>query len=195
MAMLSRNHGPSTQATAAWVLLAVAVLPATAASEPQVTVREDRGSYSVAATFDVSQPASAVVAVLTDYEQIPRFMPGVRTSIVLERGGGRTVVEQEAVARLMMFSKGIHLVLEVHEASDAITFRDRCGRSFDGYEGSWTITERDGGASVAYQLTAKPSFDLPDFLVKRLLERDSMQMIESLRAEIAARPRHMATRP
>ena len=81
-------------------------------------------------------------------------MPDVRTSTVLERSDGLTVVEQEAVARLMMFSKRIHLVLEVHEEPGTIRFRDRCGKSFARYEGVWTLTEqRMAGRSIAYELT------------------------------------------
>jgi ribosome-associated toxin RatA of RatAB toxin-antitoxin module len=159
-------------------------------ADAQVDVREENGAYVVAATFDVSHPAATVIAVLTDYEQIPRFMPDVRTSRVLERSDGLTVVEQEAVAKLMMFSKRIHLVLEVHQQAGEIRFRDRCGKSFSHYEGTWTITESvTGQTTVAYRLSATPSFDVPEFLLKRLLKRDATQMIQRLQAEIAARAR------
>ena len=181
--------------TAAWVVCAAARLPATTAPDAHVMVREDGGVYTVAAAFVVPEPASVAVAVLTDYEKIPRFMPDVRTSNVLERGEGLTVVEQEAVARLMMFSKRIYLVLEIHETSGTIRFRDRCGKSFARYEGAWTITERNGQAAIAYELTATPSFDVPEFLLKRLLKRNAAQMIERLQTEIAARSRQVATLP
>jgi hypothetical protein len=69
------------------------------ASEPKVSVRESRGVYAVRATFDVTQPAGAALAVLTDYEQIPRFMPDVRTSVVRERTGGRTTLTYEVDAQ------------------------------------------------------------------------------------------------
>ena len=36
-------------------------------------------------------------------------------------------------------------------------------------------------------LTAQPSFEVPQFLLKRLLKRDSGEMIDGLRREIAAR--------
>src|SRR3990170_170507 len=74
-------------------------------NDPRVTVTEDNGIYSVAATFTVPQAGSFAFAALTDYAEIPRFMPEVRTSNVLERVDDRAVVEQEAVARFMMFSK------------------------------------------------------------------------------------------
>ena len=87
------------------------------------------------------QPASVALTVLTDYEQIPRFMPDVRTSPVIERGDDYAVVEQEAVAKFMLFSKRIHLVLEVQEHAGTIRFRDRCGKSFKRYEGAWTVSD------------------------------------------------------
>jgi len=158
---------------------------------PSVTVREARGVYSVSARFQVAEPPAVALAVLTDYENIPRFLPDVTSSVVRERSERRAVVEQEAVSRMMMFSKKVHLMLEITEEGHVIRFRDRCGRSFEQYEGAWRITARGTGSEITYELTAKPSFDVPEFILKRLLKRDSTRTIERLAAEIAAR----ATRP
>jgi hypothetical protein len=119
-------------------------------------------------------------------------MPDVRTSIVRERGTGWATVEQEAVSRLMMFSKRVHLVLEIEERPDAVIFRDRCGGSFVQYEGAWRLSLQDGQTAITYELTAEPSFDVPGFMLKRLLRRDSSEMIERLQREIAARARPRA---
>lgn len=156
-------------------------------SLPTVSVREQRGVYLVTARFQVPQAQALALAVLTDYEQIPQFMPGVETSVVLARTTGRAVIEQEAVSRVMMFSKRVHLVLEITESSDTLFFRDRSGRSFARYEGTWRLCEQNGGTDIRYDLTAQPSFDVPEFLLKRLLRRDAAGMIEGLRREIAAR--------
>ena len=154
---------------------------------PQVSVREERGTYSVTARFDVPQAPHVALAVLSDYEQIPRFMPDVRTSVVLERTPGRLVVEQEAVSRLMMFSKTVHLILDVTEGPNALAFVDRCRKSFTIYHGSWRAEPNGAGATLIYELTAAPAFDVPEFILKRLLKRDSTRMIDGLRREIAAR--------
>ena len=154
---------------------------------PTVAVREQHGVYSVTAQFQVPQTQALALAVLTDYERIPQFMPGVETSIVLERAAGQALVEQEAVSHLMLFSKRIYLVLEVTEDADSLRFRDRSGRSFARYEGAWRLCEANGGTDIRYELTAQPSFEVPAFLLKRLLRRDAGEMIEGLRTEIAAR--------
>ncbi len=156
--------------------------------DPQVSVREEGGVYSVTARFFVRQSPAAALAVLSDYEQIPRFMPDVRTSVILERTPGRLLVEQEAVSQFMMFSKKVHLLLEVTEDGDTLRFVDRCLKSFTNYDGSWQAVAKDGGAAITYKLTANPAFDVPEFILKRLLKRDSARMIEGLQREIASRP-------
>ena len=178
------------------VLFAATALAAANDREVQdISVHEEEGVYRVQARFAIPQPASVAFAVLTDYEQIPRFMPDVRTSTLRERGNGRAVVEQEAIARVMMFSKRVHLVLEIQEEASAIRFRDRCGKSFIRYEGSWQLTEQRGSAAITYELIAKPSFDVPPFLLRRLLKRDAKVMIERLQTEMATRSRASRVNP
>jgi hypothetical protein len=186
----SASGGRLLPAAAALFLLLSASRALAQQSPAAVTVREAQGVYTVVARFVVDQPAAVALAVLTDYEQIPRFMPDVRTSVVRERAIGSAVVEQEAVASVMMFSKRVHLVLEIEEQPDALIFRDRCGRSFVRYEGTWRLSNQDGHTAITYELIAEPSFDVPGFLLKRLFRRDSAQMIERLRREIAARSTH-----
>lgn len=175
------------------ILIALAFTLATDAPAPDVTVREERGVYSVSARFVVPQAPGDVLAVLTDYDRIPAFMPGVTKSAVLERAGATALVEQAALSRFMMFSKTVQLVLEITEGTGTLSFRDRSGRSFTRYEGSWQLCEVAGGTEVRYLLTAQPSFDVPEFVLKRLLKRDSGRMIESLRQEVAVRARKGST--
>ena len=139
------------------------------------------------AAFAVSEPPQTVIAVLTDYERIPQYMPDVQVSKVLERTAAGAVVEQQAVSRFMLFSKVVHLLLDVREEAGAIRFRDRCGRSFVSYEGAWLISQHDSLTVVDYHLIAKPSFEVPGFVLKRLLKRDAAQLIDRIKAEITAR--------
>jgi ribosome-associated toxin RatA of RatAB toxin-antitoxin module len=173
------------------VLLAamIAAAPVTAREDHHISVREDRGSYHVDATFEVPQTAALVYAVLTDYEQVPKFMPDVKSSIVRERTPERILLEQEAVAKLMFFSKRVHLLLAVYETPNAIRFTDTGHKSFTAYDGVWTLTAHEDRTHIAYGLTAKPSFSVPEFVLMRLLKRDAGRMINGLKAEMAKRSR------
>lgn len=188
-----RRHSADRLLVAAVVSLCVSLPGAHLAAaadpvpSPQVSVQEERGTYTVTARFEVPQSPEIVLAVLSDYEEIPRFMPDVTKSVVLERAPGRLVVEQEAVSRFMMFSKQIHLLLEVSERGGSLQFVDRCGKSFKTYQGAWRVEPKGHGSLVTYELSAQPGFDVPEFILKRLLKRDSAQLINRLRTEFASR--------
>lgn len=175
--------------TSGILALATATTAAVSIPQPSVTVRSEAGVYTVQARFEIDAPVAIVRGVLTDYVGIPRFMPDVRTSVVRERAGDTVVVEQEAVSKMAMFSKRVHLLLDVREGERVITFRDRCGASFSQYEGSWTMSGDGPRATIAYALTAKPSFAVPSFMVRRQLERNARELIEHLRAEAVSRAR------
>jgi hypothetical protein len=188
-----RVSARQSSVVAALFVASMVSVPAASSQTAAVSVHGERGLYRVSATFATPQPAAIGHAVLTDYEQIPRFLPDVLSSHVVERDAGRTVVEQEAVAKVLFFSKRVRLVLEIREAPALISFRDRSGDSFIRYEGHWTLRDVDGRTLIGYELIAQPRFDVPDFLLSRLLKRDAERMIERLKAEIAARGERAAT--
>jgi hypothetical protein len=48
------------------------------------------------------------------------------------------------------------------------------------------MADEHGDTRISYRLTATPRFDVPNWLLSRLLKRDAVEMIERLRAEIVA---------
>ena len=188
-ALMFRTRASGGRVFTAAVLFVFLQATLAVAEQPPIdlTVVEDKGVYTVVARFLVDEPPSVALTVLTDYEQIPRFMPDVRSSKVRERGTGWAVVEQEAESHLLMFSKRIHLVLLIEEQPDALIFRDRCGQTFARYEGAWRLSSEGRHTVIIYELTAEPSFDVPGVILKRLLRRDAGRMIVSLQREITAR--------
>lgn len=172
------------------LLLTTTLVAASERNDREVTLQKIAdGVYVLDARFEVRASADLVRHVITDYENIAGYLPGIRRSIVLERTDGRIRVEQEAVSRYLLFSKTIHLLLDIREEGDVITFRDTCGRSFSRYEGQWRLEEGAGTTSLVYRLTAEPGFEVPDFVINRVLSRDAAEMITHLRAEVARRAR------
>jgi carbon monoxide dehydrogenase subunit G len=161
--------------------------PDAAGEKTVVTVDESHGEYCVTARFRVARPREVVLAVLTDYDRIADFMPGVEKSVVVERGPRRALVEQELTSRMMMFRKRVRLLLEIVETADAVRFHDRAGESFVLYEGMWRLSDAGKETEISYDLKARPAFGVPEFALKRVLKRDSASMIEALQREIACR--------
>jgi ribosome-associated toxin RatA of RatAB toxin-antitoxin module len=165
----------------------VAAMGASAAADEQTTVSEAGGVYTVRASFTVVQSPAAAMAVLTDYEHLSRFMPGLQSSTVIGRDGSRVTISQEAVAKFLAFSKQISLVLDVDERPLSLAFADRAHKSFSHYQGTWQISTLNGRTLVTYTLAAKPSFSVPEFILSKLFKRDAGRMIAALQAEISSR--------
>lgn len=161
--------------------------PAATVPPPDITVRGDDGTYTVAARFSVAQTLAVARAVLSDYEAIPDIIPDMRSSVVVQRHP-HLLVAQEAVSKFGLFSRTIHLLLEVSVDDHAITFVDRSGQSFTAYHGAWRLEAHDGGTAISYALTARPAFSVPGFLITRVMSRDARVMIERLSRAIVARP-------
>ena len=185
-----------SSAWSAWGFAVVTALAAPAAQEAEpeaeVVVEDVDGVYTVSARFHAPQPVGIVREVLEDYDGIPRFLPHVTTSEVIERTADRAVVRQEIQARYLFFSRDLHLELEIVERPNAITFHDRDGRSFDRYEGEWRFSGDERGTDVTYRLVADPASGAPGFVLDGLFERDSKDMIRRIQAEIAARARSIS---
>ena len=101
----SASGGRLLAAAAALFVVLQAAQAAAGQPATNLTVREGQGVYRVTARFLIDQPRSAALAVLTDYEEIPRFMPDVRTSVVRahrERrsANGAAIVSESGCARL-----------------------------------------------------------------------------------------------
>lgn len=170
-----------------FVAIIGAITLADPASVSRVDVTEAGGVYRVTAAFAVSEPPDVVMSVLTDYERIPAYVPDIEISRVIERTATGMMVEQQAVSKFMMFSKRVHLLLEVREGQGIVHFSDRCGESFTAYAGSWMVSQHDSLTVIDYQLRATPTFEVPAFVLKRLLKRDSALLIERIKVEIHER--------
>jgi len=80
-----------------------------------------------------------------------------------------------------------HLLRDSDGAGHTLQFKDKSGKSFVRYEGSWRLSSERGRTVISYALVAKPAFSVPEFILSRLLKRDSTRMIAALQAEIARR--------
>jgi carbon monoxide dehydrogenase subunit G len=172
------------------VVLSILGAPALGANTP-ISVDVERAAdkaYTVEAAFDVNVPASTAWAVLTDYEGIGRFVSSIRQSTIKRREPGRVLLEQHGVGRAWIISLPMHVVLEVREHdARVLAFHDVCGKSFSVYEGSWELSEIDGGTRVTYRLKADPTGRQPAMLAKSAIKGSVKTLLDEVREEIVAR--------
>ena len=101
----------------ALALLAAPAGAASAAEELAVSVERKGAWFAVRAHAMVAAPVALVWQVLTDYENIPQFIPGIARSVLLMRAQDRVLLEQQGEARFFLFSFPIVVRYEVQEAA------------------------------------------------------------------------------
>ncbi len=162
-----------------------------------IAVRVTRGAsgLEVEGRCVVHAPVSVVWEVLTDYDGIDGFVSSMRESRVSGRGENHVLVEQVAVGRLFLFRRRFHATLFVEETPQTrIRFEDVLGRDFESYRGEWRIEEQAGRVKILYQVGARPSFSVPDFVARGLFKRTAHELLSQVKAEIERRAERGAPR-
>jgi ribosome-associated toxin RatA of RatAB toxin-antitoxin module len=136
----------------------------------------------------IAAPQALVWEVLTRYEQLPRFIPGIAKSVVLSRQGNNVTVEQSGEARFLMFSFPIHIRLDVSEhAQESVASRAISGnlrRMTGRYE---LLPDARGGILLRYSGLIEPDFELPPLIGTAALRSMVEQQFTAMVAEIERR--------
>ncbi|MDE2039289.1 MAG: SRPBCC family protein [Elusimicrobia bacterium] len=173
-----------------FLLLAAALsLAAAEPPRPSVKLTSRDGAFRVRARFLVDAVPSLAWSVLTDYDDLPRFVPSLLESRVVRRSPDGAIVEQRGRARLLFFSHRFSLRLAVTEKPPGrIDFRDLGGGLFERYEGAWTVSASSRPCAVSYEVFArfKPSL-IPRALARRMLLRSIQSQLSHVQAEIVRR--------
>ena len=157
---------------------------------PSVTVVVRRGErgIEVEGRCRLRAMPAAAWAVLTDYEDLERFVSSMRDSRVTARDSGYVLVEQAAVGRVFLFSRRMRTVLKVREEPPArIDFEDVLKRDFASYRGAWRIEDFGNEVEIVYELEARPTFRVPDAVARNAFQRAVRELIGQVGAEIEIR--------
>jgi len=181
---------------AAAALLAVCWLvaltgPAAAETPVDLTVTQHDGLYRVRGSFRVAANVDTAWAVITDYEGIPKFVKSVRASVVERGASGPRRVNQEAVQKVLLFRKTVHVALEIEEDRPyRVGFKDALKRDFKLFEGAWTIEPGGDSLTVRYALDAEPVTQPPGIVGRMVMSGSAHDQLKQVRAEILRRERH-----
>jgi carbon monoxide dehydrogenase subunit G len=172
-------------------ILAWQVLVAGAADDLSVDVERNGRSFSVRAEATLAVPVSTAWEVLTDYDHLASFIPGMSSSAVRLRAGSRVLVEQKGEARFLVFSYPIDVRLEVLESPrDSITSRG-VGGNLRRMNGRYDLQSASGGLRLRYTGEFEPDFKLPPIVgslaVRSMVEEQFAAMVAEIERRAALR--------
>lgn len=169
------------------LLAAGAAPPAFAGEEVHAEVRRTEDGLEVRAGALVTAPPSIVWQVLTDYEHLPGFIPGITRSVVKERRGNRLVLEQTGEARFLLFTFPVEVTYEVVESPQESVASRAIAGNLKRMSGRYDIEARGTGSRLRYAGFVDPDFDVPDFLEAAALRAMVGGQFAALVAEIDRR--------
>lgn len=170
-------------------LLLSALLFVEPAQAAEILVHASRhdGALYVDASAEVEGDLLQTWRVLTDYDHLSAFIPGMRVSRVLAREGNRVVLEQKGEARLLFFAYPIEVKLAVAEFPHQRIVAQAVAGTFSEMTGTYFLDRSDNHVILRYQGRMVPDFPVPPLIGTLVLKRSIENQFAALVDEIERR--------
>ena len=150
------------------------------------------GMRRLAVQLRVAVDSQWLWAVLTDYDNLHRFIPNLASSRQIWRRANRVAVEQVGTQQFcgLRFSARVTLELEEERASGRLGFRMLDG-DFRCFQGTWMVGSDATSSWLHYDLTVQGKPGMPIGLIEQRLQEDLANNVRGVQQEAQRR----ATRP
>jgi hypothetical protein len=165
-----------------------------------VNVRRTGRRFDADATFDAAADLDLVWTTLTDYGQLPNFMPGIRACKVVQRkciGPGREQlqVQQHGEFRFLLFAQALTVHLDVlHERHRSALARATRfdlgvmkGRALEAFEGCYELQPLERGVRVLYRAVIVSRLPPPPGIGAAAVRANLAGQLNAVAAEIERR--------
>lgn len=188
MISLSRRRCAILLATAATLL---AGMPPIAAADSgngvNVLVEIDNGTVRISADALIPATAREVWDVLTDWENLPRFISNIAASKVIHREGNVVRVAQTGKAGFGPFSFEFQSTREM-TLTPPEKFESRMvAGNMKQFRGLTQLEAVDGGTRIRYQSEAVPDTALPLGLARSTIESETREHYQEIGREVMRR--------
>lgn len=175
------------------VLLSLVFGAGTAAGADTDVVRLD-STIQVRATIKAAASIDLCFAVLTDFDRLAEFIPGMVSSRIVSPPGEPLRLRQAGRTRLAFSEHAFDVTLAVElDAPREITFR-RVAGSLQRMQGRWLIAGDAAHCTIDYQADIEPGLWVPPLIGPLLMRSQVASQVEGLKSEIERRGRSSAGR-
>jgi carbon monoxide dehydrogenase subunit G len=143
---------------------------------------------TVTASADMQVDPRTVWAVISDYDRLAEFIPGMRSSRVIQRDGDQVLVEQTGEFGFLFFRQPVEVRLAVSESPPRRIVAHAVGGNLRSMEGRYAVESLANDlVRLSYSGRLGPGFQVPPF-VSRIAVRSTMdRQFRALVQEIVRR--------
>jgi carbon monoxide dehydrogenase subunit G len=164
----------------AWISLA-------SLAEVSVQVERQEDAFNVEADLLVAVDRRVAWQVLTDYNNLASFVPGMRSSRIVSAPGEPVLLEQKGESGFLLFKVPIEVVSRIEEVPlGAVRFQSVSG-NLRNKRGEWALAQHDHATRVSYRASITPAFLLPPLIGPAIVGRDVRIMVEGVAREMLRR--------
>lgn len=164
----------------AWISLATL-------AEVSVRIERQEDAFNVEADLLVAVDKRVAWQVLTDYNNLASFVPGIRSSRIVSAPGEPLLVEQKGESGFLLFRMPIEVVARVEEVPFGAVRFQSIGGNLTNKRAEWDLRRHDHATRVNYRANITPGFLLPPIIGPALVGRDVRIMLESVAREMLRR--------
>ena len=169
------------------LLLAGLALPGRALTDDDVTVDYKDGTYTASLRTRTPAPPTIVLAVLTDFEHMAEFMPGVVSSHIVARQGNSYQVSQRGKVSFGPFSMSFESLRQI----DVVDGQRILSRSLAGsarrMQSEMRIEPLEHGTRLEYHIEVEPESWIPSSLGANFLQHELAEQFNALTKEMFRR--------
>lgn len=172
-----------------FIFSALICAPAWADENSRVTANVERKGADFSVTASVLLPVQPCQAylLLTDYDSLPGYIPGILETRHERLANHIVKVWQRGEVTILFFSINLETLLEMEEIpNQRIRFKQLEG-DLAAHSGEWALQEEGAGTRVLYKSTLTFNYYLPGFLGKPILEKELRNRFEAVATEAERR--------
>ncbi|MBI2312380.1 MAG: SRPBCC family protein [Betaproteobacteria bacterium] len=133
--------------------------------------------------------------VLTDYNRLAEFVPGLSASRIASAPGEPLLLEQKGEAGFLVFRFPVEVVLRVEERPhDRLRFILVRG-NMKAMRGEWRVEKAGAGTRVSYDAELTPGFWVPPLIGPHIIRRNVKNQLEGVAREMLKRAAARKTEP
>jgi ribosome-associated toxin RatA of RatAB toxin-antitoxin module len=174
-----------TRTISSALLVLLLTFPATdRAAEISVETTRHGDSFEVNASAEIEVGVADAWKVLTDYDRLAQFIPGMLESRVVSRDGSTVVVDQRGETSLLFLTFPMRVRLAIEEQPYARITSIAISGNFTELTGVYLLQAHDAGMRLRYEGKFTPDFAFPPLLGTLIVRSTAEKRFKAMVHEI-----------
>ena len=158
-----------------------------ALAERDVKIERDADTIRIDAKLRVDVHHHIAWQVLTDYNNLARFVPGLLTSRIVSEPGSPMLLKQTGRSGLLWMTVPVEVVVRIEEIPLEVIHFSAVSGTLKSKSGEWRIEAQDDATLLIYRASIVPGFWVPPLIGTAVMAQDVRTKLVGVANEMTRR--------